>query len=120
MKNIIEEEFTPIIDLKQKREELLKEAENYRENGEIAKALSSYNEFLNIGERVKDTSRHHEGYWGMYLTYYNHSKQCKNWSSLIEDLYNLALIYAPSEKQEEYKKIYNENLKSFNQEISNK
>ena len=116
----MEEVFTPIIDLNQRQEALLKEAENYRENGEIAKALSSYNDFLNIGERAKDYSRHHEGYWGMSLTWYNHCLKCKDWSSLVDDLYNMALVYAPSEKQEEYKKIYNENLKSFNQEISNK
>ena len=119
MKNI-EDEFTPIIDLRKKQEELLKEAENYRENGEIANALSSYNDFLNIGERVKDYSRQHEGYWGMYLTWYTHSKQCKKWSSLVDDLYNRAILYAPNEKQEEYKNIYKENQKSFNQEISNK
>ena len=117
---IMEEKFVPIIDLGQKRERLLKEAEIYRENGEIAKALSNYNEFLNIGERFKDYSRHHEGYWGMYLTWYNHCLLCKNWNTLVEDLYNVALVYAPSEKQEEYKKIYNKNLKIFNQEISNK
>ena len=56
----------------------------------------------------------------MYLTWYNHCLLCKNWNTLVEDLYNVALVYAPSEKQEEYKKIYNKNLKIFNQEISNK
>lgn len=116
----MKEEFTPIIDLKEKQEELLKQAKIYRENGEITKALSSYNEFLDIGERVKDYSRQHEAYWGMYLTWYIHSKQCKDWSTVIEDFYYLALVNAPSEKQEEYKKVYEENLKSFNQEISNK
>lgn len=116
----IKEELIPIIDLKQEADTIFKEAENYRENGEIAKALSSYNEFLNIMERVKDYTRLHEGYWGMCLTWYLHSKKSKNWSTLVDDLYNMALVYATSEKQEEYKNIYEENLKIFNQEISNK
>lgn len=107
------------IKLKQQQEEFFKEAENYRKNDKIIEALASYMEFLNIGKKIEDYYKFDEAYWGMYLTYYSLSKKCNNPNYLIEDFYNCALDYAPSkEKKEEYKKIYEENLKSFKQEIS--
>lgn len=107
-----------IENIKEIQEELFNEAENYRKNGKIIEALSSYVEFLNTGNKIEDYYKFDEVYWGMYLTCYPISKKCNNPTYLIEDFYNCALKYAPSEKKEEYKKIYEENLKSFNQEIS--
>lgn len=113
-------DFVEITDLKKKRDAFFREAEEFSKTGAIVEALSKYNAVLNLGERIEDYSRHHEVYWGMCLVWYNHCLLCKSWSYLVDNFYNMALVYAPSEKQEEYKKIYNENLKSFNQEISNK
>ena len=101
--------------IEQQQEEFFKEAENYRKNDKTIEALASYMEFLNIGKKIEDYYKFDEAYWGMYLAYYSLSKKCNNPNYLIEDFYNLALKYASSEKQEKYKKVYEENLKSFNQ-----
>lgn len=106
------------INLKQQQEEFFNKAENYRKNGKIIEALSNYREFLNIGVKIEDYYKFDEAYWGMYLTCYPLSKKCNNPHYLIEDFYNVFLKYATKKKQKEYEKIYEENLKSFNQEIS--
>ncbi len=106
------------MNIKNKLDEIFNKAENFRKDGEIAKALSSYNEFLNVGEMVNDCSRHHEAYWGMCLTWYLHSRNCNKWHTLIEYLYDMTMVYAPIEKKEEYSKFYNDNMLHFKEEVT--
>lgn len=106
--------FKEIEDLKVKRENLFKEAENYRKNGAMDKAISNYDEFLEIGERVKDYSRHYDGYLGMYLAWANHIKWCLD---VLNDLCDMVLLYAPDEA--EYKDIWVNNFDEDKKEVSN-
>lgn len=106
--------FKEIEDLKVKRENLFKEAENYRKNGVLDKAISNYDEFLKIGERVKDYSRHYDGYLGMYLAWASHLKWC---IEILEEMSKMVLMYAP--KEAEYKDIWVNNFDEDKKEVSN-
>lgn len=109
----MEEKFVEIEDLKLKSEKLFKEAESYRKKGLIDKALSNYDEFLKIRDRVKDYSRHYDAYLGMYLAWSSHLKWCID---VLEDISNMVLTYAP--KEAEYKDIWVNNSKEEQQEVS--
>lgn len=110
----MKKKFEKIENLGEKRRKLFKEAENYRKNGELDKAIARYDEFLEIGERVKDYSRHYDGYLGMYLAWANHVK----WSlDVLNDLCDMVLLYAPDE--EEYENIWVNNFDEDKQEVSN-
>lgn len=105
-------DFVEITDLKKKREKLFKEAEEFRKKGIMDKAISKYDEFLKIGERVKDYSRHYDAYFGMYLTWTTYLVWCIN---ALEDISNMVLFYAP---KEEYKDNWVNN-KEYQEEVSN-
>lgn len=108
------EEFEEIEDLGETRRKLFKEAEKYRKNGELDKAIANYDKVLKIGERVKDYSRHYDGYLGMYLACASYLK----WSiDVLEDISKMVLIYAP--KEAEYKDIWVNNFDEDKKEVSN-
>lgn len=109
----MEEKFVEIEDLKVKSENLFKEAENYRKNGILDKAIYSYDEFLKIRDRVKDYSRHYDAYLGMYLTWSSHLKWC---IEVLDDISKMLLTFAP--KEAEYKDIWVNNLKEEQQKVS--
>ncbi len=106
--------FEKIEDLGEKRRKLFKEAEKYRKNGIIDKAISNYDEFLKIGERVNDYSRHYDGYFGMYLTWASYLKWCID---VLDDISKNVLMYAP--KEAEYKDIWVNNFDEDKKEVSN-
>lgn len=106
--------FEKIEDLGEKRRHLFKEAEKYRKNGELDKAIANYEKVLKIGERFKDYSRHYDGYLGMYLAWARHLKWCID---VLDDISNMVLMYAP--KEAEYKDIWVNNFDEDIKEVSN-
>lgn len=110
----MKKKFEEIEDLKLKRRKLFEEAENYRKNGKFDEAITRYDEFLEIGERVKDYSRHYDGYLGMYLAWANCVK-CG--IDVLNDLCDMVLLYAPDEADN--KDVWVNNFDEDKKEVSN-
>lgn len=93
-------------------EKVLRTAERYMKQENYIGAMLYYSDVF----RFHQKEYYHKAYFGLYLAWWNSCRYNNKWDTFIDKFFKNAILNAPSHKQEEYHKIYNENNKIFHKE----